>query len=707
MSDLSANEDPPEATRAEIELAARWLDEHLQPGSSRPPFSFVYGGEPYGGDSREIPAAAGPFTDWESNVADEELDRGRTRRTLTWRHPTTGLELRCVAVTYADFPVVEWTVYFGNAGPAPTPILADIQALDLRLERAGQGEFVLHHNRGDYNSPDSYQPFAQTLWHNSSLRFAPLGGRPTNSAFPYYNLQSPGGGLILAIGWPGQWAAAFSRDTGRGLAIRAGQELTHLSLRPGEEIRTPLIELLFWQGDDPGRAQNMWRRWMVAHNLPRQEDRSPAPMFTFCSGGFFPNLKCDEAGEKLFIDALHHEGVKLDYWWMDAGWYPCANWPEVGTWEPDPVRFPNGLRAISDYVHAQGSQLIVWFEPERVAAGTWLYEQHPEWLLSRPNGAEVAEWARRWRLLDLGNPVARAWLTDHVDRLISQQGIDLYRQDFNIDPLDFWRGADAPDRQGMTENLYVQGYLAYWDELRRRHPGLLIDSCASGGRRNDLETLRRSVPLLRSDYQSFAGDPAYAPGNQGHTYGLAAWIPYFGQGVYYSSDQYVYAVRSHLCPAVGFAVDVRRPDIDWDAYRRMAAQWREVAPCFAGDYYPLTPYSLDDEAWLAWQFHVPAQSQDSRLTDRPPDPPCGQSPADAGFIQAFRHPQAPEASRLFRLHGLNPSAQYVVTDLDERTSRVFSGRQLAEKGLPVAIPGQPGAALVTYHREAHRVSPVV
>ena len=59
---------------------------------------------------------------------------------------------------------------------------------------------------------------------------------------------------------------------------------------------------------------------------------------------------------------------------------------------------------------------------------------------------------------------------------------------------------------------------------------MLIDSLRSGGRRNDLETLRRAVPLLRSDYQSFQGDPGYAAGNQCHTYGLASWLPYFGAG---------------------------------------------------------------------------------------------------------------------------------------------------------------------------------
>jgi alpha-galactosidase len=91
-----------------------------------------------------------------------------------------------------------------------------------------------------------------------------------------------------------------------------------------------------------------------------------------------------------------------------------------------------------------------------------------------------------------------------------------------MDPLDFWRKNDAPDRQGITEIKHVTGYLAYWDELRRRHPKMLIDSCASGGRRNDLETMRRAVPLWRSDY-AFE-----TTGHQCMTHGVSLWLPYHG-----------------------------------------------------------------------------------------------------------------------------------------------------------------------------------
>ena len=65
-------------------------------------------------------------------------------------------------------------------------------------------------------------------------------------------------------------------------------------------------------------------------------------------------------------------GVKLDYWWMDAGWYPCQGWWETGTWEPDPQRFPKGIRAVADYAHSKGQKLVLWFEPERAHRGSWL-----------------------------------------------------------------------------------------------------------------------------------------------------------------------------------------------------------------------------------------------------------------------------------------------------------------------------------------------
>jgi alpha-galactosidase len=622
--------------------------------------SFVYDGQP----SEKLLAK------WPKKAATAKLDDYRTERTITWADPNTGLEVRCVLVQYSDFPVVEWTGYFRNTGKDKCPILEKIQALDLRLGPLPAESFVLRGIRGDDCGPTSYQPYEHKLSPNTAKTFAPAGGRPTDSAFPYFNLSCPGsdaypgGSMIFAIGWPGQWSATFAYDAERKLHVTAGQELTHLSLRPGEMIRTPLV-VVAELGKDVDRSQNLWRRWMLAHNLPRPGSKPLRPMYCFCDGGFFDGLKVSEAIEKQFIDTLGKESVKFDYWWMDAGWYSCGSWPETGTWKVDPQRFPRGIKAVSDHVHAKGAKLIVWFEPERVTGGSELAKEHPDWLLGGT-------------LLNLGNPAARKWITDRIDSVITEQGIDLYRQDFNMAPLDFWRKNDSPDRQGMTENLHVQGYLAYWDELLRRHPGMLIDSCASGGRRNDIETLRRAVPLLRSDYQAFDGNPVYAPGNQCHTYGLSSWIPFYGQGVYYTPKDYVYCVRSHICPSFCVCVDVRKPGIDWNLYRRLIGQWRQVVDCMLGDYYPLTPYSLKEDCWMAWQFDLPEQGK--------------------GMIQVFRRTQSAEAKKSLVLKGLDPDASYEVTNLDGGTPIRTSGKDLMTDGVSVELTEKPGSALLVYKK---------
>jgi alpha-galactosidase len=284
-------------------------------------------------------------------------------------------------------------------------------------------------------------------------------------------------------------------------------------------------------------------------------------------------------------------------------------------------------------------------------------------------------------LLNLGNPGAWQWLVNHIDSLIKGQGIDLYRQDFNMDPLEFWRAQDGPDRQGITEIKYVTGYLAFWDELRRRNPNLLIDSCASGGRRNDLETMRRSVPFLRSDY-------LFEPvSQQGHTFGASFWLPHHGTGTIVGpsalfkelkpGEVNAYMFRSHMCPTVIACWDVRRADLDYAELRRLSGQLRRVQPFYYGDYFPLTAHSMAQNVWMAWQF------------DR--------ADLGGGAVQAFRRADSPTASARFKLNGLLPRAQYEVENLDGGKS-VHTGRELMESGLDITLPAKPSAAVFVYRR---------
>lgn len=622
------------------------------PYSSRPIFSFEYGGT----SSAELLAK------WPVTRTSAPIDGQRTRHTFVYRDPDTGLEVRCEGIAYQDFPTVEWTLHFKNTGAKDTPILSNIQAIDTSFERGGAEEFRLRYNKGDNCTADSYEPLEEVLAPNTDKRIANTGGRPTQIAFPYFNFGAGNEGVIAALSWAGQWTAQFTRDSSNGLRLRGGQELTHFKLLPGEEVRSPMVVLQFWQGD-ARHAQNVWRAWMVAHNTPRPGGKlPPAPQMAACSSHQFGEMiNADSDSQKFFIANYLERGMKLDYWWMDAGWYwNKTGWPNTGTWEVDTNRFPGGLRPISDFAHEKGVNIIVWFEPERVTAGTWLTDNHPEWIFGGAKGG----------LLNLGHPEAREWLINHVDQLIGEQGIDLYRQDFNIDPLPFWRANDAEDRQGITEIRHVEGYFAYWDALRARHPNMLIDSCASGGRRNDLETLRRAVPLLRSDYIM---EPI---GNQCHTYALAAWFPYYGTG---TSKTDPYLIRSTLCPSFTACWDQREPGLDWTGIAKLVAQWKAFAPNFYGDYYPLTAYSLSPDQWIGWQFDRPETGE--------------------GLVQVFRRETCIYESGKLPLRALEPDALYRVENIDApEKAQTLSGKELCGTGLPVSFADKPGTAFFVYRR---------
>lgn len=649
-------------SREELKSSAAWFSTLQHPASSVPGFSFRYNDR----DSTTL------LSQWNHRATHRKLDRHRTEHTRIWTDPATGLVVRWVAVEYHDFPAVEWTVYLRNDGKDRSPLVEAFEGVDTVFPAAGQGPVIVHHANGAPSTPDDYAPRISRLTPGQPLKLATTGGRGSNTEMPYFRVAWGDAGVVCAIGWPGQWSAELEQTS--GFKLRAGQENTHFRLEPGEEARSPLIALVFWSGDED-RGHNLWRAWMVAHNLPRPGGKPVPPHLVACSSHQFNEmLNANEQNQKQFIDRYLAEGLGIDHWWMDAGWYiNDGSWVNTGTWEVDRKRFPNGLRAVTDHAHARGLETIVWFEPERVTTNSALFAQHPDWCLDRPRAGSS-------RLLNLGNPEARKWLENHIDQLLTVEGIDLYRQDFNIDPLPFWRANDTGERQGLTENHYITGYLAYWDELQRRHPRLLIDSCASGGRRNDLETMRRAVPFLRSDH-------LFEPvSQQAHTYGASFWLPHHGTGTLVGPSKLfnlptgtvdVYAFRSHMCPTVIACWDVRREDLDYSLLRRLTAQLKRAQPYYNGDYHPLTEYSLSPTAWMAWQFHREQTSD--------------------GLIQAFRRAGNTEPTTRYRLRGLEPGRQYEVEDADGMV-RKFSGRELMTEGLSLSLPERPAAALLFYRR---------
>jgi hypothetical protein len=190
--------------------------------------------------------------------------------------------------------------------------------------------------------------------------------------------------------------------------------------------------------------------------------------------------------------------IGQEYFLLDAGWYTGIDasgdfGTGVGNWEEiDRVKFPNGLGAFADYVRSKGLKFGLWFEPERVAKGSLLARQHPDWVLWLPN--------QNYGVLDYGRSEVQRWVCALFDRYIREFGIRYIRHDSNIGPLAYWDAADQPDRRGMHQIRHMEGLYRVLDWIRERHPETVLEGCASGGRRIDLESARRFHTFWISDH---------------------------------------------------------------------------------------------------------------------------------------------------------------------------------------------------------------
>ncbi|GHU78038.1 hypothetical protein AGMMS49992_27640 [Clostridia bacterium] len=622
------------------------------------PISFCYAGSVY----RGLPA--------DSKTARRFLDANILETVFTGRIGALMICAECL--TYRDFPVVEWTVYFSAEG-CKTEILSDVWAADVEFSAANA---ALLHNNGDFYSAEGYTETLLPLTAGTSFAQSPEGGRACDHALPYQRLMLDDGGINIAIGWPAQWRCKY---TGAEDSVHfcAGQETSHTYIAEGETFRTPRMTLMAFAGDSI-RGANLWRRFMNAHVIPRTKGDVIAPKSVLSDNG--GGIEFTAATEKNQLDAIeyaneHFPGTNL--WWIDAGWYPCVNpagkleWAHTGTWKPDPERFPNGLKHIGEACKQAGMDFLVWFEPERVRKGSEIFEQHPEWILYTSAERETRDY-----LLDLTNPACHKWLCETISAFIQESGITVYRQDCNFWLTFGWRNNESEDRQGMVENLYVQAYLAYWDYLLIHNPDLWIDSCASGGRRNDMETMRRSVPLHPTDYGY-----GYHPINQAFRHTLYAWLPYVrGWAQSWDKDDEYYNHDDYYLPDVpsfdnykminGFAVvtgfgsptEMKQLPEQTPYLKKLLAIWQRFAPLAQrADFYPLTENHRDSARWTVFQFDDPATGKGAIQVLR--NNQCAQEAITV-------YPHAFEENCLYRFENSETGEFYTISGFDVRANGV-------------------------------------
>jgi alpha-galactosidase len=643
-------------------------------GGGQPPFSFTYGGRP----SSEL------LSKWKYPKGMQWPDVGvRLKRTAVYQDPETGLEVRAKATAYLDTRSgVEWTLYFTNNGTKDTPALESVNAIDVTFPLSASSNVTLHRLKGSECELDDWLPREDAVPPGREIGFAPAAGRPSSGACPFFNLQWDGGGVITAIGWSGQWAAKVERAKEGTVRLTAGMQTMHLKLAPHETIRSPRIMQLYWSGKDPWAAYNQFRRLMLAHIVPRANGEplsGPAvPPIAHLSTSFCELNRGTEADVLAHLRSI--EGLGFEVFWLDAYWTKDGFPNGMGNYgfpleraEPR-GQYPHGVKAIGDAVRAAGLKYLMWFEPERVARGTYLAKEHPEWVISLPGKSDG--------LLNLGNADAREYLTKYLIAAIKQYQLSWLRIDYNIDPIRYWRSLDEknPDRVGMAEIRYVEGLYRMWDAIRAAYPELLIDNCASGGRRIDLETMSRSIPLWRSDNtcDMDQSKPATvlkaAIENQVMSASLNRYVPFSTVGQMGAEP---YFFRSGFNGGIDVADDVRPKNYPRDLLRRAIAEGKRIRPYYFGDFYVLSDITVSPKDWCVLQYHRPT--------------------ARDGMVVAFRRHESPQPAFTARLREIDRDAEYEVTKsvtYERGQPERLKGSQLEQ--LKIELEQRPGSVIIEY-----------
>ncbi len=544
----------------------------------------------------------------------ENCTTERNGMNITYTALIGDVEVRAECVAYDDFDASEWTVYFTNKGAEKSPILRYVYAINTVFE--GENDKVYTCN-GDYCSADGYSTAETRLSYGYELRQSPAGGRSCDRAFPYQRLTFDGHGHNIAVGWPGKWESLFKKEEG-GIRYWAAQQESaqnfNISILPGETIRTPLIVVVSFEGDLE-HGINVWRRWYLKY----VGTAKPYLQAAYAPPGTIEFTHATEENQLEHIRKAKEHGIDINLWWLDAGWYYAKNdngqddwWGTLGDWTCDTERFPNGLAPVGLECEKNDIDFLVWFEAERVTKHSKVLAEHPEWIITAPENPYV-------KMLDLSQKDCCDYLIKKIGDVIEESHIKVYRQDYNFMPHPIWQAADVWDRRGATENLYVQGYLRFWDALKERFPDLVIDSCASGGRRNDIETMRRSIPLHETDY-GYGEHPV----QQSFMQTLYSWIPYFrGFGLSWEREDGSYHgdgpmrdvpatdefnVLASFAPALNFAPLIwgDKTEEEYAQAREFAELFYKVAPVLCtADFYALTPYHKSRFRWTAWQFDEP------------------------------------------------------------------------------------------------------
>ena len=490
--------------------------------------------------------------------------------------------------------------------------------------------------------------------------------------------ENSGRVIGAALCWTGNYKLRLeTRGHYRHTLIAGIDDLhTAYTLKPGESFETPKLALAY-STEGKGGVSRAFHRWGRAGQL--HNGRALREILLNSWEGVYMNVN-QEVCEKMMdgIKELGGELFVVDDGWFGRKYRRTNDSQSLGDWVTDTEKLPNGVPALVKAAEDRGLKFGIWIEPEMTNSKSELYEAHPDWVVAHPTRELAMGRGGTQLVLDMSNPKVQDFVVGIVDNLVKENPTLHYiKWDCNMSMNNFGSSYLTADRQSHLFVDYHLGLRSALERIRKAHPDLVIQLCASGGGRVNWGFMPYFDEFWCSD-NTDALQRLYIQWGTSHFYPTMAMAQHVSASPNHQTGRIIpLKFRFDVAMTGRLGMEMKPSDLnekELDYAKKAVAFYKEIRPIVQlGDQYRLlSPY--EGNGFCSEMF-------------------VSEDKSDAVFFcYKFEHFVGLQTPR-WHMAGLDPDATYQLNEFGstERShyfeGKTFSGRFLMETGIDAYLSG--------------------
>lgn len=402
------------------------------------------------------------------------------------------LQVRLGYRVYPGLDIIKRWVEVENTGSAP---ISFERLFSAGFSLPGMDPYTFENTNGAWGG--EFLP-CRTVLDGGNLVYESHRGASNHNQSPYFiahrgATETRGAVYFGSLAYSGNFKIIAGRDLYGITRVSLGMndfDFSH-TLEPGAHFKTPPVYCGKTEG--LGEMSRQMNRFCLEHLLPSRFRAETLPVLYNSWEATEFNVNVADQTRLAEIAA----GIGVELFVMDDGWFGARNNDRagLGDWFVNPEKFPGGLDELIGNVNALGMDFGLWVEPEMVNPDSDLYRAHPDWAYHFPH--RHADELRHQLVLNMTRSDVQAYILDCLDRLLTDHNIRYIKWDMNR-PFSQVGAENLADPK-MYSYLHTMAVYRIVDELKRRHPAVQFESCASGGGRCDLGAISHFDQVWTSD----------------------------------------------------------------------------------------------------------------------------------------------------------------------------------------------------------------